>query len=92
MTSMIIADAPKAHDQEENAQSTGTRARRRQVYLGMQSYNMAAIWELPVVFVIENNHYGMGTADSRASKSAQYYTRGDYIPGQSTKRPGGSLI
>ena len=47
----------------------------------VQAYNMAAIWEVPVVFVIENNHYGMGTADSRASKSAKYYTRGDYIPG-----------
>ncbi len=47
----------------------------------LQAYNMAAIWEIPVVFVIENNHYGMGTSDSRASKSAKYYTRGDYIPG-----------
>lgn len=42
---------------------------------------MAAIWQLPCVFVIENNHFGMGTADTRASKSAKYYTRGDYIPG-----------
>ncbi|KAK9903407.1 hypothetical protein WJX75_004838 [Coccomyxa subellipsoidea] len=46
-----------------------------------EAYNIAAIWDIPVVFVIENNHYGMGTSDRRASKSAQYYTRGDYIPG-----------
>lgn len=42
---------------------------------------MAALWELPVLFVCENNHFGMGTSDSRASKSAMFYARGDYIPG-----------
>ena len=46
-----------------------------------QAYNMAAIWRLPAVFVIENNHFGMGTADKRAAKSVEYYKRGDYIPG-----------
>ena len=42
-----------------------------------ESLNMAGLWKLPVVFVIENNGYGMGTAVSRSSSIKDMYKRGD---------------
>ncbi|HVT38579.1 MAG TPA: pyruvate dehydrogenase (acetyl-transferring) E1 component subunit alpha [Gemmatimonadaceae bacterium] len=42
-----------------------------------ESLNMAGLWKLPVIFVIENNKYGMGTAIERASSIKDLFRRGD---------------
>lgn len=48
-----------------------------------ETFNMAELWSLPVIFVIENNQYAMGTSVNRASAEDQLYRRGESfrIPG-----------
>ena len=49
-----------------------------------EAFNLASLWKLPILYIIENNKYGMGTSVDRASAGSDLYKRGEAfgIPGE----------
>ncbi len=78
---LAFSDKYKGNDNVTFAYFGDGAANQGQVY---ETYNMAELWELPVIFVIENNQYAMGTSMKRATKSVTLFGRGSAygIPGE----------
>ncbi|SDZ31054.1 pyruvate dehydrogenase E1 component alpha subunit [Jannaschia faecimaris] len=70
---LAFADKYKGNDNVTFTYFGDGAANQGQVY---EAYNMAELWDLPVVFVIENNQYAMGTSTKRSTKSNSYWERG----------------
>ena len=70
---LAFSDKYKGNDRVTFAYFGDGAANQGQVY---ETYNMAELWDLPVVFVIENNQYAMGTSVQRSTKSPSLWERG----------------
>ena len=72
-TGMAFADKYNGNNNVTFCYFGDGAAHQGQVY---ESFNMAKLWNLPILFIIENNHYAMGTSVSRASSVDELYKRG----------------
>ena len=78
---VAFADKYKGNDNVTFTYFGDGAANQGQVY---ETFNMAALLKLPVIFVIENNQYAMGTSQQRSTSSAEIWERGKAfgIPGE----------
>jgi pyruvate dehydrogenase E1 component alpha subunit len=72
-TGLAFANKYRGNDSVSMTYFGDGAANQGQVY---ESFNMAELWKLPVIYIIENNRYAMGTAVQRSSAQADFSKRG----------------